>query len=206
MAVEPAVKRAVAFIDGQNLFHAAKKAFGHQRPCFDPVALSHQVCRQSCWTLDQVRFYTGVPDALENPKWNTYWNRKLLRLSRQGVFTYSRPLRYREKSVPLIGGGSLVHRVGEEKGIDVRIAIDIIRLAHRQAYDVGIIFSQDQDLSEVAREIRVIAQEQNRWIKLACAFPVAASGGNVRGIQGTDWKRLERMVYEACLDPNDHEL
>jgi hypothetical protein len=30
--VEPSVKRTVAFVDGQNLFYAAKKAFGHRFP------------------------------------------------------------------------------------------------------------------------------------------------------------------------------
>jgi uncharacterized LabA/DUF88 family protein len=40
----------------------------------------------------------------------------------------------------------------EEKGIDVRIAIDVIRLAHRNAYDVALLFSQDQDLSELCVE------------------------------------------------------
>jgi len=38
--------------------------------------------------------------------------------------------------------------VAEEKGIDVRIAIDLIRLAHGAVYDVAILMSQDQDLAE----------------------------------------------------------
>ena len=53
----------------------------------------------------------------------------------------------------------------------MRIALDVISLAHRRAYDVALVMSQDQDLSEVADEIRTIAQEQQRWIKIACAFP-----------------------------------
>jgi hypothetical protein len=35
MPTEPPVKRAVAFIDGQNLFHAAKRAFGYPYPNYD---------------------------------------------------------------------------------------------------------------------------------------------------------------------------
>ena len=30
---------------------------------------------------------------------------------------------------------------GEEKGIDVRLALDVIRMAHRQEFDVAVIFS-----------------------------------------------------------------
>lgn len=44
----------------------------------------------------------------------------------------------------------------------MRIAVDLIRLAHRKQYDVAIVFSQDQDLREVAKEIKAIAQEQPR--------------------------------------------
>ena len=32
MPAEPPVKRTIAFFDGQNLFHAAKDAFGHVWP------------------------------------------------------------------------------------------------------------------------------------------------------------------------------
>ncbi len=40
MRVEPATKRAVAFIDGQNLFHAAREAFGYTYPNYDVMALA----------------------------------------------------------------------------------------------------------------------------------------------------------------------
>jgi hypothetical protein len=66
------------------------------------------------------------------------------------------------------------------------------------------VLSQDQDLSEVADEIRVIAREQNRWIKLACAFPSSPTSRNRRGIDKTDWIRIDRATYEACLDLRDY--
>ena len=86
----------------------------------------------------------------------------------------------------------------------MRIALDVIRLAHRGDYDVALIFSQDRDLSEVAKEIRVIAREQGRWIKIASAFPSSPMSRNHRGIDRTDWIRLDRELYEACLDPRDY--
>lgn len=93
---------------------------------------------------------------------------------------------------------------GEEKGIDVRLALDVIRMAHRKEYDVAVIFSQDQDLSEVAEEIRAIAREQDRWIKVACAFPFSPTTRNRRGIDKTDWIRIDRATYDACLDRRDY--
>ena len=40
-----------------------------------------------------------------------------------------------------------------------RLRDSVSRLAHRQQFDVALIFSQDQDLSEAADEIRAIARE-----------------------------------------------
>jgi hypothetical protein len=73
-------------------------------------------------------------------------------------------------------------------------------MAHRHELDVALIFSQDQDLAEVAREIRTIAQEQNRWLKIASAFPEGPGLRVQRGIDRTDWIRIDRATYDACLD------
>jgi hypothetical protein len=59
--VEPSVKRTVAFVDGQNLFYAVKKAFGHRFPNYDPKALADCIARGRGWTLSQTFFYTGFP-------------------------------------------------------------------------------------------------------------------------------------------------
>jgi len=40
MPVEPAVKRTVAFFDGQNLYHHARAAFGYSYPNYSPLALA----------------------------------------------------------------------------------------------------------------------------------------------------------------------
>jgi len=80
----------------------------------------------------------------------------------------------------------------------------VVSLARRQALDVALVFSQDQDLSEVADEIREIARQQGRWIKMASAFPASPVYGNRRGINGTDWIRIERAEYDACLDRRDY--
>lgn len=58
--------RAIAFVDGQNLFHAARVAFGHSYPNYDVKELAETVSRRMGWSLVQVRFYTGVPDASDN--------------------------------------------------------------------------------------------------------------------------------------------
>ncbi len=160
---EPAVKRTVAFIDGQNLFHSVRESFGYTYPNFDVLALAKAICASQDWELVQVRFYTGIPDPSDDEFWNQFWVAKLRVMSWQGVRVFSRPLRYRNRRVRLPDGTEYTYLAGEEKGIDVRIALDVIRMAHHREYDVGLIFSQDQDLSEVAAEIRAIAREQDLW-------------------------------------------
>jgi uncharacterized LabA/DUF88 family protein len=204
MATEPAVKRAIAFIDGQNLFYGVKAAFGYTYPNYDVTALAAAICKQQGWELTETRFYTGVPNAADNPFWNHFWTAKLAQMGRDKVVVFSRPLRYRNQTVRLPKGQTHTVLVGAEKGVDVRFAIDVIRLAHRNAFDVALLFSQDQDLSEVADEIRLIAAEQNRWIKIACVFPFSPTTRNKRGINGTDWIKIDRATYDGCLDSRDY--
>jgi uncharacterized LabA/DUF88 family protein len=202
--VEPAMKRAVAFIDGQNLFHHSRKAFGYHFPNYDIQKLCQCVAKMRGWNLTCVHFYTGVPDAADDPRWNRFWGNKLREMGRQGMQLFSRPLRYRNKSVTLPDGSQYTFLHGEEKGIDVRIALDVIGKAVRGDYDVAVVFSQDQDLSEVADEIRAISKQQNRWIKMACAYPLSPTVSNRRGINGTDWIKISKTDYDACIDPRDY--
>lgn len=204
MPVEPSVKRAVAFVDGQNLYHATREAFGYTYPNYDVSALTAAVCANRGWQPVQTRFYTGIPDVADDPLWNRFWVAKLRVMSWKGAYIFSRRLRYRNRRIRLPDGTEHTYMAGEEKGIDVRIAIDVIRMAHRKEYDVAVVFSQDQDLSEVAEEIRAIAQEQDRWIKIVSAFPFSPTTRNRRGIEKTDWIRIERALYDACLDRRDY--
>jgi uncharacterized LabA/DUF88 family protein len=195
--------RAVAFFDGQNLFHSAKKAFGYTFPNYDPKALAREVCKAQGWHLVEARFYTGVPDPADNAFWNHFWVAKCAQMGRDGVYIYTRPLRYRNKTVKLPDGSEYSFLDGDEKGIDVRIALDIIRLANEGAYDVALVFCRDQDLSEVADELRTISLSTSRWIKMASAFPFSPVS-KVRGIEKTDWFKIERSLYDNCIDKRDY--
>ncbi len=164
MSGEPPINRTVAFVDGQNLFHAAREAFCYTYPNYDVAALAKQVCARQGWKLAHVRFYTGIPDAGDNPRWHSFWTHKLAAMGRRGVVVYSRPLRYRNRRVVLPDGTQHSLLTGEEKGIDVRIALDVIALAH----------------------------------------PHSPATRNRRGINKTDWIRVDRALYDQCLDRRDY--
>jgi uncharacterized LabA/DUF88 family protein len=203
MPTEPARKKTFTFFDGQNLFYAAKEAFGYTYPNYDPLALAQAVCKARGWDLVQTRFYTGIPDRKDDLKWNFFWTKKLASMGKRGIIAFSRSLRYRNQTIKC-PTGTITALVGQEKGVDVRLALDVVRAAMRRDYDVALIFSQDQDLSEAAAEIREIARLQGRWLKIACAFPLSPTSRNTRGIDKTDWIIIDRALYDACLDPNDY--
>jgi uncharacterized LabA/DUF88 family protein len=204
MPVEPPVKRTIAFVDGQNLFHHSRSAFGYTFPNYDVQKLAEAVCAARGWKLMHVQFYTGVPSPTDNAFWHGFWSNKLAMMGRRGVQVYSRPLVYRNKTIQVPGFGPYTFPAGEEKGIDVRLALDALDAGHRNQLDVALIFSQDQDLSELASLIRHVANFQNRWIKIASAFPDSATATNRRGIFHTDWCPVDKATYDACIDPRDY--
>lgn len=204
MPAEPEIKRTYAFFDGQALYHAAKEAFGYTYPHYAPGLLAGKICAQKNWRLDQIYFYTGIPSAGDNSFWNHFWTAKMAVMGTRGIHTFCRELRYRNQRMVLPDGSVSTVLVGQEKGIDIRIALDIVRFAPGRLFDVALIFSQDQDLSEMAAEVRKISMEQSRWIKVASAYPMSPTSHNKRGINNTEWIQIERKFYDSCIDPMDY--
>ena len=204
MPTEPTIKRAFTFFDGQNLFYAAKEAFGYPFPNYDPRLLTERICADQGWQIAGIYFYTGIPSTTDKPFWNYFSTAKMAVMGTRGIRTFSRLLRYRNQTVALPDGTLTVTLVGQEKGVDVRIALDIVHFALEGRYDVALIFSQDQDLSKAVQDVKKISVLQNRWIKCACAFPISPTVAKTRGINGTDWIRIDRLTYDSCIDPNDY--
>lgn len=139
MPKEPKVKRAVSFIDGQNLYRQAKDTFGHWHPNYDPQKPADAVCAVRGWLNQGVRFYTGVPSPDRDPMWHSYWTSRISAMKRMGIVVTSRPLRYRTESADLPDNSSYEITVGREKGIDLRLGLDVVRMARLDELDVAII-------------------------------------------------------------------
>ncbi len=125
-------------------------------------------------------------------------------MERRGVHVVRRVLKYAEQPVEVSPGVLRKVRIGRETGIDIRIALDLVRLARHRQYDVAIIFSQDQDLAEAVTEVKAISREIDHWIRLESAFPVGPKKHSRRGINGTNWHRLDKALYDRCIDPTDY--
>jgi uncharacterized LabA/DUF88 family protein len=187
----PEKNRVIVFIDGQNLYHLAKENWGdgYHWPKYDPIKLSKElVALEPDRILTEVRFHTGVPTWEQNPRWHAFWTAKLRALQSQGVWIYR--------------GRILKER---EKGVDVRIALDLVKLARRQVYETAIVVSQDSDLNEALKEVVEIAKGQKRHVHLESAFPYeAGKDTSHRGLTPSTWRHIDRAMYDRCADPRDY--
>lgn len=194
---EPRKKRVAAFFDCQNLYLKVKFLWGHKFPDFDPIRLSNWIVykyRRRGWSLSAIYLYTGVPDILANAAVHSFWHRKFAAYESRDkrVHTFINRMTY-------------IGDVPREKGVDVRIALDLVQKAERGEYDVALLFSQDNDFEEAAKEVRRVAQERGCWIKVASAFPFDAfSARRQRGVRATEWVPFEKHEYNCCIDPSEY--
>jgi hypothetical protein len=93
---------------------------------------------------------------------------------------------------------------GQEKGVDVSLATDLIRLTYEQQYDVAIIVSQDWDFGPAVKLAREISQVQGRKLEFESCFPHDHGNPSGRGIPGTTWVHIDKAFYDSCYDPRDY--
>ena len=189
--------RTIVLIDGQNLYHLARRAWAsgpsspYAWPSYDVGKLaSALVSRTPGRTLVETRFYTGVPDRSAGswaPFWRDFWSNKIGALQDQGIYVYR----------------GRVNAGGQEKGVDVSLALDLVRAAYNQQYEAAIIVSQDWDFGPAVRLAKEIAQEQGRTLVFESCFPVGP-GLSRRGVPGTTWIPIDQATYDACRDPRDY--
>jgi uncharacterized LabA/DUF88 family protein len=136
--------RVVVFIDYQNVYRGARDAFGWRDSRgfvgnIRPLRLARLLAEGADRRLTQARVYTGVPVAERDPKGHAVMQRRLAAWKADApglVDVYVRSLRYPP-------------RQGREKGVDVQLAVDVVRLAMENAYDVLVLASADSDLLPV---------------------------------------------------------
>jgi hypothetical protein len=88
-----------------------------------------------------------------------------------GVRVVTRTLLYSPGLVLMEDGSTQTVPIPREKGIDLRLALDLLRLARHGEFEVALIFSQDSDLAEVVQEIDALRKEMDRWLVVDCAYP-----------------------------------
>lgn len=205
MTKEPERRKAYVFIDGQNFYLSAKSAFSLRYPSFDPKSVGNLLAQRVIGEdAAQIAFYTGMPVQKYSPMWSTFWNNKIHAMEEDGIITFTRPLRYVTETDPSEKTGFKVLST-REKGIDMRIGLDIMEATRRPDCTDIIIVSRDQDFREVVDKINDINFGERRDIKVWSAYPDGGNGpAHLRGIDGTQEIVMDREDYAKCIDPTDY--
>jgi len=126
--------------------------------------------------LTAVRYYTGIHDPIRRPAEHEAMTQRLERYRREGVETVAIPLRYDANGR------------AREKGVDVRLSLDLVRWGNKGLFDVAVVVSEDSDLDPAVRDVYALRDEE-RWIAVENALPWH-SGGHSRWLPSARRKRL----------------
>lgn len=152
--------RVAVFVDYQNTYHRARELFGSPG---DPPTVGHvhpHLLGDLLLRLGDssgpsrvpvgVRLYRGRPGIQSHRKLRLAFDRQTARWGDlPGVSVHTRPMRY--QATKWSGGRAAAWR-GEEKGVDVLMALHIALGARDDLYDTAVVLSADTDLLPAIEE------------------------------------------------------
>jgi len=203
--------RVVVFIDYQNTYMRAREAFGD--PNTNAFTFGQILPRQlgsllrekgeavdPNRELTEVRVYRGEPDAQRSPTGQAACQRQLRFWEAQaGVTPISRPLHYRPTAWD--GYGKPTAWEAREKGIDVRLAIDMVMGAARDEYDVAVLVSADTDLVPAVEAVF----EMGKRVEVAAWKPDVGWLSRLRVPGRPLWcHMLKRVDFQRVRDDADY--
>jgi uncharacterized LabA/DUF88 family protein len=130
----------MVFIDGSNFYHALKQCRGNAR--IDFTYMIQQIVGPTR-VLVRTYYYNAPVNAAEVP--DQY-------KKQQQFFASLNALDYFELKL-----GRLAHRPGGkmcEKGVDVRLAVDMVAFAAKNLYDVAVLISADGDFADAVQYVK----------------------------------------------------
>lgn len=190
--------RVMVFIDYQNVHLIAHRRFWPaktSRRCthVDPGLLARRVAARVGGDLVGVRVYRGQPAMVRQPGAAAANSRQADAWATDPLVTViRRPVRY---------PANWPDEPAQEKGIDVALAVDFVRLAFGRHYDLGILVSRDTDLMPCLEAVH-----QQRYAKVQVA--IWNRVGRLR-FTGSDlpWCHfLNEDDYHAVHDPTDYTV
>ena len=191
--------KLVLFIDAQNVYHRARATFfpgttNHIDGQIDPWAAAERIAarggpRKEPVEVAGVRVYTGYHTPERDSRAYSSYRRQRSFWQRRGCHVTARSLRYSGPE----------DRHGREKGIDVALAVDYVRMAIQRQFDIGAIFSMDTDLAPALEFVKSLNDPS--------ITPVTAAWygeGAVSQIPGAWCHRLYLEDYQAVHDPTNY--
>lgn len=153
------MEKTIVFIDGSNFYYRLKYLSRN----FKNISLLKfnykKFCQWLCRDFDlvDIRYYIGaVRQRKNNPK-----SAKLYASQQKLFFNLSK------QKVKIITGQLIQHKdkTYHEKGVDVRIAVEMIRFARQNKFDTAFLISSDTDLVPAVEEVFSFGKK----VKYICA-------------------------------------
>lgn len=193
------------FLDYQNVHFSAREVFGGyggapEDTLVDPLKIAETIVdkRTKPGVLDAVHVYRGRPSpdrqpvpAAANDMQTSAWSRD------RRVHVVRRALRY-----PRDFGEPGCTERPREKGVDVHLAIDLVRGALENAYDVAVLFSRDTDLLPAVE--MVFDQHQRTGASIELATWQGTSRLRLGDTQLPYCHLLSETEWQTCRDHYDY--
>jgi len=205
--------RVGVFIDGQNITIGSRYAFGHGN--MHPLLLARKLAGND--ELVEVRYATGIPRADVDPDRYQSETRRHQLMVTTDVVVLEKPLRYRwewrirDRDLPRadkrqgdVSQARVTSRYrGQEKGIDVWLALDALVMCTRDDLDRVIIATADSDLDMVRDYVRMVPGNEDTKVVQA---RVINDNHELRQNPAFDATlAIDRKMFEACRDDFDYE-
>ena len=176
------MRRAFVFIDGSNFYHKLKELGGkleEKKPL-----LEFRFRDFSQWLVGEnqlagIRYYVGAVHRSNHDEKSEqlYANQQKLiaRLARQNIkVVLGTLIKHPDKSF-------------HEKGVDVRLAVEMIRFARKNLYDIAYLLSSDTDLVAAVEEVRSFGKTvQYVGIAKGQSFGLTKAANDVRLLRPED--------------------
>lgn len=147
-------KRAIVFIDGNNFYFKLKKASEKLDKQYSLLKFRYRDF--STWLVGNselldIRYYIGAVKRENHSE------------KSEQMYAGQQKLvgKLQQQSVKIIFGELIKHpdKTYHEKGVDVRLAVEMIRFARENKYDIAYLVSSDTDLVAAVEEVRAFDKE-----------------------------------------------
>lgn len=213
--------RVGVFIDGQNVTIGARYAFGRESGGngtgnMHPLLLGRALAGEC--DLVEIRYVTGIPNRdVDQDRWEVERRRHDL-MAATDVVVLEKPLKYRwqwdlrnerdlgdprDHKGDTVDASAKSRNVGQEKGIDVWLALDALIMCTRSDIDKVIIATADTDLDMVPQYLRMMPGHDDTLVAQA---KVLSSSRKLRSNTSYDeTMAIDEAIFEQARDDFDYE-
>lgn len=148
------MKKAIVFIDGSNFYYRLKHIIKKGANNTSLLDFNYQkFCLWLCGDFEvvEIRYYIGVVRRKNNDQKSEKLYNDQQRLFRK----------LQKHQVRIVLGMLIQHpdKTYHEKGVDVRLAVEMIKLARENKYDTAFLISSDTDLVPAVEEVLLLGKK-----------------------------------------------